>query len=71
MNLQSNQPSRDVQADEFEVILDEGTPASASTAKPATYAVIGVIIPRGIRYECDFKTHPGGLCIKIPVEVVA
>ncbi len=71
MKLQSNQPSRDVQADEFEVILDEDRPASASTAKPATYAVIEVIIPRGIRYECDFKTHPGGLCIKIPVEVVA
>jgi hypothetical protein len=71
MKLQSNQPSRDVQADEFEVILDEDRPASASTVKPATYAVIEVIIPRGIRYECDFKTHPGGLCIKIPVEVVA
>lgn len=71
MNLQTTQPSRDAQADEFEVTLEEGTAASESAAKPATCVMIEVIIPRGVQYRFDFLAHPGGLCIKIPVEVSA
>ena len=69
MILEITQPSRDAQADEFEVPLEEGTAGSESAAKPATCAWIEVLIPRGAPYEFDDLAHPGGMCIKSSVEV--